>query len=388
MIRLTVYFFLFGSCICQTRKISSVVNPGCSSKCKLDKNVLVHVTAEGAEDTLHHVWDFTNKPSVMLAVTPPNTSLLISWDDFLKGDAGSIKFSSQPSYTFSFVFDQIIEFNDIDNTAVYDPKKYNTSDIKVYDPRKFEWKFKSNSYLNTSKNVFAIMEGEHGGHKGLVRVSLSAYGTMEHSKTQPHLLHTINATQVDIVLKDFQSTKHFKSRFALIFTVVSSDSSQSKYSPISWKNLDDEHSPGVFTVGGYKSNEGYLEWRAVAYTTAERLMTSSTDVTTSLGNARKDSLERTAVYSLFGDQLNRMLISSVILSFGQPGEAFYSATSYLSWTFLGGIGSPVDEGFSLLVLLIISVGIGLPALLIIVGTTCIVVKRMSKKTQGIVFSES
>lgn len=71
---------------------------------------------------------------------------------------------------------------------------------------------------------------------------------MEHSSLQPHLLHTTNATQIDIQLEKLSTTKHFKSRFALGLALVSSDSVNGTMHLDSRKSLDDEHSPGIFTV--------------------------------------------------------------------------------------------------------------------------------------------
>ena len=63
----------------------------------------------------------------------------------------------------------------------------------------------------------------------------------------PHLLHTTNATQVDLVLENMP-TLYDASRFAVDLISVSSDSKNSSLEIKKHRSLDDEHSPGIFTV--------------------------------------------------------------------------------------------------------------------------------------------
>lgn len=78
-------------------------------------------------------------------------------------------------------------------------------------------------------------------------LQLNAFGNSDHSSLQPHLLHTTNATQVDVVLDGLQ-VKYTKSRYALGLLIVSTDHKHSNLTQIKRKSLDDEHSPGIFTV--------------------------------------------------------------------------------------------------------------------------------------------
>ena len=77
---------------------------------------------------------------------------------------------------------------------------------------------------------------------------LSAFGKTEHSVLQPHLLHTNNATQIDVQLEKLPTTSQFRSRFAIGLVLISSDPANATIYQESRKSLDDEHSPGVFTV--------------------------------------------------------------------------------------------------------------------------------------------
>lgn len=63
----------------------------------------------------------------------------------------------------------------------------------------------------------------------------------------PHLLHTANSSQVDIILNNFHTTFN-KSRFAVEFIIYSSTTDLNYTSTVK-KTDDDENTPGEFRVG-------------------------------------------------------------------------------------------------------------------------------------------
>jgi hypothetical protein len=80
-------------------------------------------------------------------------------------------------------------------------------------------------------------------------LQLSAFGFRDHFGELPHLLHSANCTQVDLVLDKLKTNSGFSSsRYALGVLIASSDKANTTATIISRKSLDDEHSPGVFTV--------------------------------------------------------------------------------------------------------------------------------------------
>ncbi|KAK9507482.1 hypothetical protein O3M35_007334 [Rhynocoris fuscipes] len=379
----------------ENRKMTYAFNPGCTHQCD-NSTILVHVTADGINDTLHHIWDFTSKPTVFLALTPPNTELTIDWDNFLwNGKPGSVKFSNEVTYSFSVVFDKIIEYNDTNNTAQYNPTNHSKDYVTILHPEVYNWTVKN--HIVTDDVITLVVESsnyksDNISKSGVTRITLNAFGNSEHSSLQPHLLHTNNATQMDIVLDGF-NVSYSKSRFALGLLILSTNDRHSNLTQLKRKSLDDEHSPGIFTVGEVltpfeadTTKSGYLQWRTVAYTSHSRLMTNSTDVIET--RARhveypRRRLNLTVVSSYFGEALNIMPVHDMFVSFGVKDDGYYSKTGYLSWTVLAGIGRPAEEGFSLLVLLILAIGLGLPALLIIVGTICIITRRIARKRDAI-----
>lgn len=55
--------------------------------------------------------------------------------------------------------------------------------------------------------------------------------------------------------------------------------------------------------------------------------------------------------------------------------SYYSRTNYISFSYLMGVGSPPLEGLSSFVITFAVIGLGVPLLVLIVGGTCVAVKR-------------
>ena len=64
-----------------------------------------------------------------------------------------------------------------------------------------------NSYNDSIMNISRM---------GSIKVSLMGFCSLDHSEFMPHMLHTENSTQVDIILDHLQTNKSFtNSRFAI-----------------------------------------------------------------------------------------------------------------------------------------------------------------------------
>ena len=79
---------------------------------------------------------------------------------------------------------------------------------------------------------------------------LTTYGTRERSGRLPHLMHTENATQVDVVLGGVPNPAAFANgRLALeLVTAVREPPASGNFSLTVSRSLDDEYTPGVFKV--------------------------------------------------------------------------------------------------------------------------------------------
>lgn len=63
--------------------------------------------AAGQTDAIHQVWDFTGKPSVLVARTAPHVNLTIDWRHFMDNRPDSVRFDGRPMYTTCLVLDRV-----------------------------------------------------------------------------------------------------------------------------------------------------------------------------------------------------------------------------------------------------------------------------------------
>jgi Lysosomal transcription factor, NCU-G1 len=79
---------------------------------------------------------------------------------------------------------------------------------------------------------------------------LTAYGKDGYGALLPHLQHSYNSSQIDIVLDRFNTSEGYagKSRFALQLVLVDSIPGEGLDQVNEKRSLDDEHTPGVFMV--------------------------------------------------------------------------------------------------------------------------------------------
>nr|CAD7452824.1 unnamed protein product [Timema tahoe] len=386
------------------RFLSSSVNPGCNPDAGYcDKVTLVHVRADGPNDTLHYLWGFTGKPSIILALTSPNATLTINWKDFIFASVQAIEFSEKPVYSFGLVVNKIWEYNDVNDTGYLNMSLVNKNYKRAYDTEYFHWKIAK--FENDTEGAILHMESVKYNkpgdvtavERGNIKFMVSAYGYNDHSDILPHLVHTQNSSLIDLVIDKLGTNSHFShARFAVDIILASQDPKNTTMTFESHKSLDDEYTPGVFTmvdlqtpssVSGAKG--GYIQWRPVAYIAKERDLTNSTDANNyGLSNVTYPSavLNSSAVYAFFSSSLENMLVQETVVSFGLKEDGFYKKTNYTSWTFVVGYGHPPDDKFSLLVILVISIGLGLPALLILVSGIVMAVRRVSHKNDDLFLS--
>lgn len=98
------------TCAIQSFQLSARLNPDCPEDiCTPDGNALtlIHIRADSDLDTIHYVWDFTGKPTILVALTRKNASLKINWNDFMDAKPSSVQFSETPIYTFMTVINRV-----------------------------------------------------------------------------------------------------------------------------------------------------------------------------------------------------------------------------------------------------------------------------------------
>lgn len=93
-------------------QLTAEFNPGCKQNDQCSSlSKLVYVRAEGDNDTVHFVFDFSSnrKPSLVLLTTTKDAVIKIKYNE--TDVENTIKFSKTPIYTFASVFNKVSNIN-------------------------------------------------------------------------------------------------------------------------------------------------------------------------------------------------------------------------------------------------------------------------------------
>jgi len=370
------------------REVMATVNPGCPEN--LCSNfTLVHVQLKGNNDMLHHVWTMENKPIFFYARTDLNTNLVIDWDLMLAHDKNqSIKFSAEPQYFAAVVISKFIVYNDTYDTVEL---AVNSSEVFVYDTTAMSWQLSRTNFSSNSLAIAAFrLESYQGMPSNSLEVVLTASGNRERSSVLPHLMFTENSTQLDLIFEHVKVEKQFTNvRIGVELVTIASEPSNSFSSSIS-HSLDDEYTPGVFKLVEIKSSleQHFLQWRPVCYTSTLRDIGDSTGVLYSaLRNVNMSLLGDNFLNWMFTDKdLHSLPLQSFNVYFGTTGDGFYKASNYTAWTMMIGHGRPIQDQFSLMVMLVMAIGLGLPFTVLLVGGTVIAFKNYKNGKDDLLLS--
>ncbi|CAK1542374.1 unnamed protein product [Leptosia nina] len=377
-----LYFVLFiTSFVCYSnaldRKIFAKLNPGCD-ECSNNATTLVYIRSEGNADVIHQIWDFTKHlPTIVLCVGSLNSSLEINWE---RSEPVKFVWSEKPWYSFATAIDKLCEYEDLHDTGYIDPhypqREYNLDGVS--------WVLDESIFTDSEAmvHVSGKIHNRHRKRDGIVSIKLDLLPFKDYAVELPHLVHTANSTLIDVSLVNLTTSRGFNaSRYALHFLLASTDYPADTMHYTMRKSLDDEHTPGVFeiieikTPSLYNNNQGgYLQFRPVGYTAPERNVASSTVAHVSQFNRTVMPFDST-LRLFFRDSPSMILIQDMFVSFGDSGDGFYKQHNYTAWSFTMGYGSPPVEGFSLFVILIISIGLGVPIVLALSGVTFVLFRR-------------
>ncbi|XP_026669452.1 glycosylated lysosomal membrane protein A-like [Ceratina calcarata] len=335
-----VSLFLFVALIvcgrCTQRSLRSWMNPDCGVRCQEKNITTVYLRADGPNDTLHYLWDFDGNPSVLLALTSTSAYLNISWDDYLAKKRNSVTFTEEPAYTFGVVLNKIIEFNDVNDTGLININ--NIVNTNTLYPMFFQWDRKN--LVQNNDFVSLNMEGSH-----------------------------YNDTAMDITrngsVKLTVNVNYIINSYSFSFQII------------------EVRTPPSKSMDNYLSEGAYLQWKPVSYTTVARDTTSSTETIQyppiKVSN-HSSAIANTMLYRYYGDNVEKLLTQRIIVSLGMQGDGFYKRTYYSTWTFLIGYGTPPNEQFSFLVIMILSIGLGLPLIIFFATGIYLCVRKMSRRS--------
>lgn len=371
------------------------VNPGCK---ECEEPWLVLTAGEGTNNTLHHLWGAKEALSFLVVAGTGGPRVSVDWDALRNGTNRSITFQSQPSHVFGFVIPSLILYNDPKDKGAFNGQSESVR-VPVSD---FTWSVEV--LPSYSHHVAVKLHATHFQDTPLanetkIELEVSAYGEDGRSTLLPHLLYTPNSAQLDLILDHLKlnltevANNWTDTRWGMDVMVFSSEQEAEEDGDFglkfhTQKSLDDEHTPGVFNLdqltsaGARAGGEGggYLQWRPVSYLTSDRDIAEATvpNLNTSLPALADltEPLRKSLAYAVMGNNLTMsgVAVTSVI-SFGEHKDGFYKAEHYTTWTVAIGEGVAPTETFSTLVVVVISLGVVLPAAMFLVGCVVLAVRR-------------
>ncbi|KAM9839100.1 glycosylated lysosomal membrane protein [Aulostomus maculatus] len=368
-----LYFASIGRAEAFSRKVTFMLNPGAPAP--PPGGDLLHVRAEGHNDTLHFLFCSVGAPTLLLVHTNISSSTVsVNWTQFeTQNSSGSLKVEPESSilYTGALVFTRLLEYDDVNNTAKVTPDLF-----PPYELQDISW-----SPLNLS-DMKAQLCGAIAN--GSLCLQLSVFESEGRGQVWPRLFHSANSSQVEVSL-DGVLPRAVQSRFFLELQAVGGNYPLSKVEV--HRSIDDEFTPSIFKVAQWVSLEnrssdvlGFVQWKPVAYRRSPPTLEDATPCHHS-DPQRQSGEAVSAASGLIRAFYVQPETFGLNVSFGLAGEQFYNNTKFLSWSVLMGFGPPPVDTFSPLVIAIIAVGLGTPMILLLLGGVCVCVrKRVSTST--------
>uniref|UniRef100_A0A8C1UZV1 Glycosylated lysosomal membrane protein n=1 Tax=Cyprinus carpio TaxID=7962 RepID=A0A8C1UZV1_CYPCA len=371
------------------RKVSVELNPGLTPPWVLPPGVgLVHVRGLGLNDTLHFLLCNHGAPALLMVHTNSTQSVVqVNWPVFINhSSAGSLKVEPQSSvqYSSALVFTRVWEYDDVNNTA--DPQQ--TAESSFYPPyelQNFLWS-DLNETLDQSGLTVKLCGGERTESflNGSLCLQFSAFESVGRDQPWPSLHHNANSSQLHVWLNGV-TPRGNHSRFALEFQSVGDSGFQGRVDVHS--SIDDEYTPSIFKVSQWVSSPvnqsgvwGYNQWKPVAYRKAVPVFEDATPCKHSQLVSMKRIPHSPLVQAYFTEDPQTHGLN---ISFGiDKDPVFYSDTKYISWTVLVGMGEPPADSFSTLIIIIITVGLGTPLVIIIVGGVFVWIRKRRSHSSG------
>ncbi|XP_045621214.2 glycosylated lysosomal membrane protein B [Procambarus clarkii] len=392
------------------------VNPDCEGNCS--EPWLIHVAANGQNDTLHHLWGAHGALSFMVVKTSLDAVMKVNWTELQTPSNVSVSFSEIPIHVFGLSIPNLILFNDTDNSGRFNNSTKEQIIVPMTD---FTWEVKTAS--NSTHEAGIIIEtntfrGELLPNETKISVQVAAFGENGRSTLLPHLLRTPDSAQFDLVLDhlvlDLNSTDYepsrkdkatqgisgfINARWALDLVMFCSEEKEvddSGFKLSTKKSLDDENTPGVFhldeimtTLARKSKNGGYMQWRPVSYLSSSRDINLATnpniDVNFTPLKEISQPLKESLAYAVFGNELvGTRMTAKTNVAFGMTNDNFYSENNYTTWTVAIGNGYPPNESFSTMVIIVITLGLSIPALMFIIGGTIIACRKFRRSSQPLI----
>lgn len=336
---------------------------------------LVHVTATSAQDTLHALVSLWAAPSCLLLKTPLDAQLSLNWTALSSGDTAGGVTADVVLAAYGVSLDQLIEFDDPEDRA--DLTHDNATRMA---PLALNMSLDARQLKVTSAKEMVVIEIKAPlnssfwpGTVGNVTFRVEVLNSDRRTDELPHLQETGNSIVAGVVLDKLLTNSGFKhSRFGIQLTTVGNETQKLAET----ESLDDEYTPGVFkliSLSSAAADAGFLQWRPVAYTSSEYTIEHSTTARHYKAQDAAGLVSPLLTAFNFGATQQARQLN---LTFGLSEDGWYTDTKYAAWETTVGLGTPPTDQFSIMVILLLGIGLGLPTVALIGGGVWMAVRKV------------
>ncbi|XP_076820473.1 glycosylated lysosomal membrane protein A-like [Clavelina lepadiformis] len=376
-------------------------------------NSVVYIRSQAEVDCLHYVITTVGptSPTLLLLKSASNTSRVhIFWDKLLHPNSSVVEgavhlvdengkpLPKSPKTSF-YIFDELLEYEDLQNSSdITDPKNKNLTSIRLDE-------------LSWAANVTgftAVLQGTDKNsskftNTSKVELRFTPFSTKGRRSVLPRMAHNELSADVEFIVDGIAASRP-SSRFAVMLVVANPGNSSflpsvkvtsdSVVEQVSKRIIDDEYAPTIFTFGQIFSKtkqnsatNNFWQWRTVCYVMPHHTNDDATDVksTTLTGNQTYVApalLDNKLLQGYFGfSNLQLIEARATIAGFGKEDDGYYNATAYISWTSLVGFGTPPPESFSITVISILIAGVGIPIVIILIGSVFLLKRRFCDESR-------
>ena len=346
------------------------LNPGCTI-CSADDQ-LVYARSTTANESYHFVWSSLSQddPTFLLVHSSSHQNVSIDWGRLMAGSPDSLTVADVVN-DIGIVMKNVLFWNDTQKAGTFNHSDPRTAkDLKSLQ--------KSNVTIRRddesgSEAVFLFTESETSNLT--VRIAVFAATGQSRFEELPRLLMSPTSFHVQVTIDGDPLLNYTNCRLLLDVELLHR---KGDISVVTETTIDDEFSPGVFSVSTAKvdtSPKSFVQWKPVGYNKADRIIAHTVDTKVSIDKRNWTSSSKVVNgYSSRSD----LEISSLRIAFGAAKDSFY--TEYTGFSFVVGLGTPEKDGLSFLVQLIIWIGFGVPVLALIAGASYLTVKRIRSRS--------
>ena len=224
-------------------------------------HTLANITEDPKQKDVHFLWNTKGSlPAFFLVESIVGDQLSVDWRLLLKNQPNSISLSNSTinetqRNTIGLVLKSIFVWNDTNQDGVYNK---NTDLMEKVNLADLLWANVSDVQFdnNTAYASYKLKSLEKSLLQGDLEINIRADTRVRHYDQLPHLFYSPKSMHIEIILNNVTFTVPWNgTRIGMDLTVVSFDKDGPNYE--TFDSIDDEYSPGIFSVSIYSSTVSY-----------------------------------------------------------------------------------------------------------------------------------